>query len=322
VEDINGVQLDLPVPPIGDGATAPTMIFDPPIAGNQLSLDTGFGAEAFFYLATSRITIPAGRAELTLGIEAAYGGDDPLNVPPDQFLFSRVRVRFDATVAGDYTVTHPWGVENLTVTDADVNKRFSHTFDWGGLAPFCPDQPSCFPTISESPGFERLLVSPKSWYFLRAGSLAAGVDPNSWIGDGVTETTALDINNVAQTFRIDGPADAFGPGASFVESSLFTVSGHIFGGNIPPPPPPPPTVTDTVSINQARYTARKATLEIKAKSTDRTAGLTAYIGGTPIGVLVKGTLKITPFVPAPAPGTVVTVKSDKGGSATATVQIK
>jgi hypothetical protein len=74
VTDINGVSLDLPNPPYGDGVNAPTMIYDPVILGNTLSAATGFGAEAFFYLAESAVDLPnGGKALLVLGIEAAWG---------------------------------------------------------------------------------------------------------------------------------------------------------------------------------------------------------------------------------------------------------
>lgn len=252
VEDSKGVQLDLPSPPIGDGVTAPTMIFDPVIPGNAFSEATGFGGEAFFHTAESVVDGLAngGRALLVLAIEAAYGAEDPL--AGDQFLFARVRVRFDTSVTGTYTVTHPWGVETLEVTADDLGvldpgetARFSHTNDWGGFAPLCPDQPSCLAAgVSESAGFERILLSPKEWRFLEADTMAAGVDPAEWIGDGVTETTVTGGLNGVNSFTIVGPDNAFGPGVNTVTSDLFTVSGHIFAGDVAPPPPgdeePPP----------------------------------------------------------------------------------
>lgn len=279
VQDINGVQLDLPTPPIGDGVNAPTMIFDPIIAGNTLSQATGFGAEAFYHTADARIDLPnGGRALLVLGIEAAYGAGDPDPLaPPDEFLFARVRVRFDATVEGTYSVTHPWGTESLTVTAADVGSRFSYTNDWGGFAPI----PNATTPIPSS--FERILYSPKEWRFLRADTLAVGVDPNSWIGDGVTETTVQGGLNNVNRFTIVGPPNAFGPGVSTVTTDLFTVSGHILGGVVPPPPPPP--AADTITITRARL--RGTQVDVRATSSNgfpMTAELFAGgVGGTLVG---------------------------------------
>lgn len=296
VTDINGVSLDLPNPPYGDGVTAPTLIYDPVIAGNSLSEASGFGAEAFFYLATSTIDIPNGRALLVLGIEAAYGAGDPDPLaPPDQFLFARVRVRFDAPVAGTYTVTHPWGVETLTVAPADVNSRFSYTNDWGGFAPI----PDANPPVPSS--FERILYSPKSWVFLEADVKVVQDlnnplgDETTWIiGDGVTPTTLRPTNfgsggpAVVTSFTISGPPGAFG-NTNEVSSNLFTVSGHFAGSPIPTTTgtvtPPPPVTTDTVTITRARL--KNNNVEVRATSSNGfplTAELYAGgAGGTLVG---------------------------------------
>ena len=124
VKDINGVKLDLPTPPIGQAATGdplqvftpPTMTFDAPILSNPWSVATGFGAEAFFYLAQSTMDLPnGGRALVVMGVEAAYGAGDPRNDPPDQFLFARLRLRIDAPNLGTYIVITPWGPRTFVV---------------------------------------------------------------------------------------------------------------------------------------------------------------------------------------------------------------
>jgi len=324
VQDEFGVRLDLPAPltpggpgPYGDGVTPPTMIFDPVIPGNTLSAAAGFGTEAFFFLATSNMTLPnGGKAILVLGVEAAYGSGvpDPAS-PPDQFLFSRVRVRFDATVAGTYTVTHPWGVETLKLTAADVGTLFSHTFDCGGFGPWSVALPPVLLT-SASAGFERILLSPKDWVFLQARDKTFQAGQGDFIiGDGVTPTPVTRTDGGAVvTFKIEGPAGAFGT-TNIVESTLFTVSGHIAGAGIPTPVttnPPPPAV-DTITIT-AKYTTKNQTLEVRATSTQRTAILTAVGFGT----LQKGKLTVRT---SPAP-TSVTVTSSFGGSHTEPVQIK
>jgi len=237
VKDINGVKLDLPVPPIGQGATGdptqvftpPTMTFDVPIPGNAWSVATGFGAEAFFYIANSTINLGgAARAVLVLGIEAAYGAGDPLNVPPDQMLFARVRIRIDAPSLGTYTVTHPWGSNSFVVDTLD-KRNIGFVFDWGGFAP----SPNTTPPIPSS--FERILIDPVPWRFLRATTMAAGVNPAEWIGDGVTATTVTGGFNGVNVFRIEGP-DIGGPGVNVIETNQFTVAGHIYPGPDEPRP--------------------------------------------------------------------------------------
>jgi len=229
VKDINGVKLDLPTPPIGDGVTAPTMIFDPVIPDNPWSVATGFGAEAFFFLAESVINLPSGgRALVVMGIEAAYGAEDPRNDPPDQFLFARLRLRIDAPSLGTYTAITPWGNSTFTVTTLDT-RNINHTFDWGGFAPI----PTATPPVPSS--VERILYSPTPWRFLKANTMAPGVDPNQWIGDGVTPSTITGGFNGVNVFRIEGP-NIGGPGLDSIESNLFTVSGHIYTGPDEPRP--------------------------------------------------------------------------------------
>jgi hypothetical protein len=288
VTDSNNVSVDLPNPPYGDGVTAPTMIYDPVIEGNSLSIASGFGAEAFFYLAESTKDLPnGGKALLVLGLEAAYGAGEPdSTAPPDQFLFARVRVRFDASVAGTYTVTHPWGVETLTVADADVGNRFSYTNDWGGFAPI-PNVAA--PALPVPSSFERILFSPKQWRFLIADTKIVQTtgDEAFIVGDGVTLTTVTGGLGGVNSFTITGPPDAFGPGVNSVTETLFTVSGHIAGAGIPtagtaPPPPPTPTLTDTVTIDRARL--RGTNVEVRAASSN-SFPMTAllYQGGTLVG---------------------------------------
>lgn len=324
VEDINGVQLDLPVPPLGDGVTAPTMIFDPVIPDNPWSVTTGFGAEAFFYLATSRIDLPAGgRAELVLAIEAAYGAGDPLNVPPDQFLFSRVRIRIDTPMAGEYIVTHPWGSKTFTNVPAG-DRGINYTFDWGGLAPLCPSQVPC---LTGPAGFERILISPTPWIFV---SQFDPPPPVGWVGDGVTAATITPGVGGVDYFRIDGPtgSNLDGAGNDFIVTGLFTVSGHMVGG--PPPPPPPTGQIDTVTITQARYTIRKQELDVRAISSlnlPMTAEWSTDGGSTTqTAPLTAGRLRITTAEPNPPTVTVTSaddpVNSNTGNSATAAVQIR
>lgn len=245
VKDVNGVKLDLPTPPIGQGATGdplqvftpPTMIFDVPIPGNAWSVATGFGAEAFFFLAQSTINLGGlARAVLVLGIEAAYGSGDPLNVPPDQFLFGRVRIRIDAPELGTYTVTHPWGTQTFVVDTID-KRNIGFVFDWGGFAP----SPNTNPPIASS--FERLLISPTPWRFLRATTMAPLVDPLQWVGDGVTIGTVTGGFNGVNIFKIDGP-NIGGPGINSVQTDQFMVSGHIYQG----PDEPRPSATRGAAV--------------------------------------------------------------------------
>jgi len=291
LQDATGLQVDLPAPPIGDvlGATAPTMVFDAPLVGNQFSQDIGFGSEAFYYIATSAVDLPTGgRALLVLGYEAAFGAGDALN--NDQFLFVRTRIRIDTTVAGTYTVTHPWGQEVFTGVGVGI-KAINFTFDWGGF----------------TPGFERMLTSPKQGPFLRATNMAVGVDPAVWLGDGVTVGPVTGGIGGINTFKIVGPPNAFGPGINTFETADFSVSGHILAAGTPVPPPPvviPPggTVPSTpLTIDRALVSGAARTLSVDVFATSTpTATLTAAIdGGAPVPMAGDGAGKFFAHIVLP-----------------------
>jgi hypothetical protein len=256
------ITLDLPNPPYGDGINAPTLIFDPVIPDNATSLASGFGAEGFFYLAESVVDVATGgKALLVLGIEAAYGAGDPDPLsPPDQFLFARVRVRFDPVLAGTYTATHPWGVEKMVVTAADVGTRFSHTVDWGGFAPIPnPDPTILTPLVPSS--FERILYSPKDWVFLTAVNKSANAGQADWIiGDGVTPTEVTRSDGGIVTFTINGPADGTGIGP------IVATSGAGIPTAVTTNLPPAAQTTDIVTITRSRL--RGNSVEVRATSSN------------------------------------------------------
>ena len=112
----------------GDGVTGPC-IYDAVDPGNPYSVQVGFGAEAFWYLANAVIdnatTVPAGgfSAEVVMAVEAAWAAEVPGE--GDQFPFTRLRIRLDVPAVGSYTVIHPYGqityLVNALVAGRDVN---------------------------------------------------------------------------------------------------------------------------------------------------------------------------------------------------------
>jgi len=284
IEDINGVRVDLPAPPILNGTLlnplAPSMVFDEPIDGNQFSQDIGFGSEAFYYIAQADFDMGGGnRAVLVLGVEAAFGAGDALN--GDQLLFVRSRIRVDTPQAGTYTITHPWGTEVFRNVPAG-RRAINFTFDW----------------ISLTPGFDRILLSPRQGPFLRATTMAPGVSPLEWLGDGVTQST-LDpasggLNN--NEFRIVGP----GLPAGGAVTNLFMVSGHLFTAPVPPPPPPPPPGTPTpLTVDRAIYSgnARTFSADVFATSTPTSTATVSIDGRPAVPMTNDGTGKLFAHVP-------------------------
>ncbi len=97
-----------------------TLLPEPGVYDDTLPLvfPDNWPPEMFWFLAEA--TIPAvGNSGFELdayvaGLEAAFAAENP--VDGDQQSFARIRIRVSVPVAGVYTITHPYGVERVTVT--------------------------------------------------------------------------------------------------------------------------------------------------------------------------------------------------------------
>ncbi|HDS1733045.1 MULTISPECIES: Ig-like domain-containing protein [Pseudomonas] len=140
-------------------------------------------------------------------IEAAFAAENP--VDGDQQSFARIRIRASVPRAGTYTITHPYGVETVTVA-AGGRRAINLTRDIGIGAP------------GDFSGTLNGNIGP---FLRRAAGLLTEVNPDTgatetFVGDpNLTETVTgspFDTNFV----RIDGP-----PGR--IETNLFSVSGKV-----------------------------------------------------------------------------------------------
>ena len=229
--DANGVTVDLPVPPIGDGLTAPTMIYEALTpSSNVVAQRAGFDTEAFYYNTKAdpkNFRTAYGKIVATSGLEASYANGTPTE--GQQVVFSRIRIKAPVRVAGTYTFTHPWGSETINVTQADIsstNKGIFFTKDFGLNTGWISDGAGGWLPVGAPGGFYSVLQSGNTVStFLRAVNPAP---PAGWIGDGVTLSTVTGSPSGYNKVRLAGPdPNLDGRGHNFVETSLFVVSGHI-----------------------------------------------------------------------------------------------
>jgi hypothetical protein len=233
--DANGVTLELPVPPIGDGlgVTPPTMIFGPlSTLSNAYAQLAGFDTEAFYFNAVSPKTFATkwGKVTALFGIEASYANLVP--TAGQQVVFARVRLTApNIQVAGTYTFRHPWGVETITVTTADLNqnkgKGIKFTKDFGATLGWVSDGAGGWLPVASPGGFYTVLDPANTMStFLRAVSPAP---PAQWVGDGVTPATFTGSPVAYNKIRLEAPVgtDLDGKGNSFIESTQMVISGHI-----------------------------------------------------------------------------------------------
>lgn len=200
-----------------------------------------FPDESFYYSISPDPTVFAfaadkGRVVIVLALEAAFSVGDP--IPGNQVVFSRVRVFLTQGVPdGNYKITHPYGVENLTVTGGLL--RF--TRDIGLVGPAFAG-----PLNGDMGPFFRWTVDQA---LVNAGTqnpdgTLNGLDPVSSLPNG---DVFLGDFNVGHTFtgsplgtnyfRVDGPVGSGigGPGIDFIQSDLGLLEGWKYTTPIPTP---------------------------------------------------------------------------------------
>jgi hypothetical protein len=217
VTDSNGLALELCLDPA-------FCFFDPVVAGNIFSEQIGFGAEAFWWLAEASLDEPATgfSALVVMAAEAAFALEEPID--GEQFPFTRLRIRMDVPVPGVYTVTHPYGTEEFTVTVVDAGQEVRTSQD-----------------IAFTPG-------PVGGTTQNEGCVApwlewdpAGSAPAGFIGDGATPhlvTGSPTGNNFFQVSAVDlggNAIDLDGAGNSTVSTDLFVVNGKLYDGVLATP---------------------------------------------------------------------------------------
>ncbi|MCQ4347454.1 Ig-like domain-containing protein [Pseudomonas stutzeri] len=152
------------------------------------------------------------------GIEAAFANELPRD--GDQQAFARIRIR--AAVpnnrTGTYTVTHPYGVETVNVTqggrrainltrDIGVGENFTGALN-GAVGPF----------LSRADGQRLTAVNPDTG------------ETETFIGDPAVPTRVVGGRNDVNYVEISGPAGT-------IRTELFALSGKLFDRNALPPTP-------------------------------------------------------------------------------------
>ncbi|MDI2144497.1 MULTISPECIES: Ig-like domain-containing protein [unclassified Pseudomonas] len=168
--------------------------------------------EAFWFLAETNIPNNGagfGMDAYVAGVEAAFASGNP--VDGDQQSFARIRIRVNVPVAGTYTITHPYGVETVTVTTPG-RRAINITKDVGIGAPG-----NFSGALNGAIGpFLRSINGPYTEVNPDTGNVETFVgDPN--LTEAVTGSP-FNTNFV----RIDGPS-----GAGSIQTALFTVAGKV-----------------------------------------------------------------------------------------------
>ena len=196
--------------------------FDPAIAGNLVSAQTGTGTESFYWLAEASLSEPARGfdALVVMATEATYNTPEP--VAGQQLTFTRLRIRLDVPAPGIYRVEHPYGVNEYRIEVVGAGRDLSETFDISFVANDPVAQGKVGPWLTWDP----VLAPPP---------------PPGYIGDGVTPQPVVgspcDTNFVRVTARdFNGAPIAIGAnGGPVAMTPLFVVQGQLFDGRVQTP---------------------------------------------------------------------------------------
>jgi hypothetical protein len=256
---------------------------------------------AFYWVATASAPLGSPFATFVPVVEFALEktfanlGATPIDL--EQTVFARSRFRIDATVAGTYTITHPFGVKVFTNVPVGV-KAIDFTED----IPL--DAALDFTTALNG------VIGP----FLRWDTGYPIVIGNErFIGDPNVAHTVTGSPTGNNFVRIVGPPNAFGVEIDTVETNLFLVGGKLFNGALPTP----------VSVTRATYSRAAGTalgqVDVFATSLP-TAALTVNGGGViPTWPMTgDGTGRFFAHIPVtsldPVPATLTVTADDSGNN--------
>jgi hypothetical protein len=202
-----------------------------PPAVTDSAATTNFDGEAFWWSAEATAT-PAGwtRAILVMAQEAAFSGESA--VAGQQWAFGRLRLRADGVPAGRYRFTHPFGVDEATVSAGD--DRIFDTSDIG-----------CFSTPCDF----TLALHTRVTRFLQCVNAPIVVNGVEYLGDPNVECEVTGSPLNQNFFRVER-VEADGRTTLLAETNLFAVSGKRVGLIAPPTTPTnqaPTAVDDSAS---------------------------------------------------------------------------
>lgn len=241
-QDTNGIALNLCLSktvspdPAALGGLMCTLLPNPGVFDPALPIvfPTNFPDESFWFTAGGRTRDPGGLGpvfdfNLVIALEAAFATGAVIN--GDQVSFSRVRIRASVDTTGFYTLTHPYGVEELEAVTTGA-KAINMTRDIG---------------IGNPGDFTGALAGDIGPFLVRTNAQGA-VSPivigaETFVGDPNVTQTVTGSPFGTNYFRVQGPngIDA--------TSNVFAIEGKLFTGATLPTP---------IEVDRASYTASAA----------------------------------------------------------------
>ena len=304
---LSGANIGAGAVPGGVGGPACTLLANPGIFDPALAIDfpTNFPDESFYFMGDAAFTVGGVDVTYVSNLEAAFANGVP--EADQQIVFARIRIRITLPTTapgGNYTVTHPYGVEVFSVAEGGGIKVINETRD-----------------IGVAPGLFDGALSGDIGPFLRDASLAPGVfipsdvAGEAYIGDPNTPRPVTGSPFGTNFVRVDGP-----PGFSSVESNLFNVMGKVHAGALATP-----LVIERTSYGTSATTGAQQDVFVQAPPSDAAAVTATDANGAAVpmtdndtdGAWYGQTASDPSGIPAP---TVSITSSDTVGANTPTTE--
>ena len=207
-EDTNNLRLEQCLDlenPLCDNAFLAGETPDPT---SPISFPGNWPGESFYFSAGSTLTTAGGgKAVLVSALEATFANEAVRD--GDQVVFGRVRFDIDFPGAGTYTVTHPYGVDRFTVTDAEADD-YRYVED-----------------ITPAPNDFTLAMKSRINPFLKWDTgLVTDPAGDKYVGDPNVDHKVTGSPLNTNFFRIEGPGIG-GPGVDMIETDLFSIMGKV-----------------------------------------------------------------------------------------------
>lgn len=219
---LSGANIAAGAVPGGVGGPACTLlanlgIFDP---AQPIVFPTNFPDESFYFMGDATFTANGVDVTYVSNLEAAFGSGVPQ--AGQQIVFARIRIRITLPATapgGNYTVTHPYGVDVFSVASGGGIKIINATRD-----------------IGVAPGiFTGALAGDIGPFLMDENVPVSGFIPGSvpgefYIGDPNTPRPVVGSPFGTNFVRVEGPA-GFAP----VQGNQFTVMGKVHAGALATP---------------------------------------------------------------------------------------
>lgn len=287
----------------------PKCISEPidPADPNSVALRMGgegfwWSAEAFLDEDTPDASVPGGlEGLLVMAIEAAFGGDESI-FDGNQIGFARLRIRVDVPAEGQYTITHPYGVEVFDVVfdpDDDPDDRGKRAINMTRdvMTIDLADPDGAFVGALFGPIGPRFLTWPgyesDPTLAIQQQVLVDGVPQLDADGAPLVKTVRYVgdpavLHEVVGSDRVDAggaPQNYFriqGPNGLDVRTRLFAVSGKVYDpdtSDVEPEPDAPIARQDAAQLDLAGGSS--VTIPVLANDTFEAPAQVAILPGGP-----------------------------------------